>query len=225
MNILVLDCTFDGELGWEFREEFRSMGLGSLVVRRVLTDLPDISECRHFSAVVVSGSRARILERFPWSVDLEAWIRTWICEEKKAYLGICYGHQILHRAFDAKSVGAAADGDQEFGLVNHSRSGTSWLLKDFPESFIAPQAHRDVVFDVVKIDGCAGRVVASSERCAIQAVEWDEFPVAGVQFHPERQVEKRRASGNMREDICDGEYLGELRALLFHNFVVRVRGS
>ena len=106
MKILIIDNTVERD-SWgsdELRRCARAAEGATLVVRRApQDDLPPSP--RGFDRIIISGSGTSCLSDAPWIDRLHEFIRTSI-NEKKALLGVCYGHQSLVRALAGKNAHA-----------------------------------------------------------------------------------------------------------------------
>jgi anthranilate synthase component 2 len=95
-------------------------------------------------------------------------------------LGVCLGHQAIAEAFGGDVVRAPELMHGKASQIHHSGSG---VLEGLPTPFSAIRYH----------SLCATRetlppsleVTAETERGIIMAIRHREFPVQGVQFHPE----------------------------------------
>lgn len=95
-------------------------------------------------------------------------------------LGICAGHQFMARHFG----GEAAPGGSEFGATRMrltNGGSKSPLFTDVPGESTVWESHHDEVARVPK----DFEVLASSERCKVQAMAHRARPLFGLQFHPE----------------------------------------
>lgn len=96
-------------------------------------------------------------------------------------LGVCLGHQIIGYAFNAKIRKAKRIFHGKISnivLINND----SKLFKGLPKEFNATRYHSLVIDDVkspLVIDAM------SSEDKEIMAIHHEEYPIYGVQFHPE----------------------------------------
>lgn len=103
-------------------------------------------------------------------------------------LGVCGGHQQMALAFgapvalmDRLEPGEGYDGakrERGFFEVTTDRAG---LFRDLPEQITVWHSH----FDEVKTLPPGFKATAKNEICPIQAMEHEERPLFGVQFHPE----------------------------------------
>ena len=103
-------------------------------------------------------------------------------------LGVCGGHQQMALAFGAPlglmgrlEPGAGYEGaKRERGYFPVKTTGEG-IFKDLPREITVWHSH----FDEVKTLPKGFRRTASNETCSIQAMEHNERPLFGVQFHPE----------------------------------------
>ena len=100
---------------------------------------------------------------------------------KKPILGICLGHQAICEAFGA-TVSYAKElmhGKQK----EIEKIGESTLFKDMPERFPAARYH-----SLAAIEDTMPECLTVTARCEdgeIMAVEHRDYPIYGLQFHPE----------------------------------------
>lgn len=139
--------------------------------------LPKVDE---ICGVIITGSHSMVTDLEPWSIRLESWLRK-ISEFNIPVLGICYGHQVIARAFggvvnyhpDGREVGTAK--------VFMTQAGEQDLLMGIlPSQFDAYVAHSQ---SVIKLpEGAtllAGNNFEKTHAFVIKDSIW------GVQFHPE----------------------------------------
>lgn len=140
--------------------------------------LPDFSSC---AAVVITGSHAMVTDNLPWSLAIEAWIR-----QSRVHnipiLGICYGHQLIAKAFggivdyhpQGIEIGTASV------LVNQENQADDPLFADLPSQFFAHVTHsqsvRKLPQEAVHL---AYNDFEANHAFRIGEVIW------AVQFHPE----------------------------------------
>ena len=96
-------------------------------------------------------------------------------------LGVCLGHQAICEAFGA-TVGYA--GRMVHGKASECTvTGENRLFRSMPEQFQVARYHSlSAAEDTLPPEL---RVTAKSEDSEIMAVEHTEYPIFGVQFHPE----------------------------------------
>lgn len=148
-----------------------------------------------FSHVIISGSEASILDRDRW-VEKEIKLVEEAVRRGLSILGSCYGHQVLVIALaGARHVRECVQ--PEIGWIPIEIKENSQLLgkRRFASVF---SSHFDEVFDL----GREFRILAATEMCAIQAFQWKENPVWGLQFHPE--MNKNEASRYLRRSFEKG---------------------
>jgi GMP synthase (glutamine-hydrolysing) len=94
-------------------------------------------------------------------------------------VGICAGHQFMARHFG----GAATPGGSEFGASTISLNETEPkdLFRGVPKTSTVWESHHDEVSKVPK----DFEVLASGEKCKVQAMRHTSRPLFGLQFHPE----------------------------------------
>lgn len=95
-------------------------------------------------------------------------------------LGVCLGHQGIGQAFGGKVVRAPAPMHGKVSTISHSGTG---IFKGLPAPFVGNRYHSLMVARD-SLPNCL-RVTAESEDGVIQGLEHREFPIFGVQFHPE----------------------------------------
>jgi anthranilate synthase/aminodeoxychorismate synthase-like glutamine amidotransferase len=95
-------------------------------------------------------------------------------------LGVCLGHQCIAEAYGGKIVRASSLVHGKSSTIRHNGSG---LFADLPTLFEAGRYH-SLVVEKSSFPACL-EVIAESEDGEIMALRHREFPVHGVQFHPE----------------------------------------
>ena len=171
MRVLVLDnydsftynlVQYLGELGTEvevFRNDALSVG--------------QIFEARYDRIVISPGP----------GVPARAGITVPLVRElsgKVPILGVCLGHQAIGEAFGGHIVRAGAIFHGKTSEIHHDGRG---LFRDLPNPFTATRYH-SLVIDPDRVPASL-EVSARTEDGVIMGVRHREFPVEGVQFHPE----------------------------------------
>jgi len=95
-------------------------------------------------------------------------------------LGVCLGHQSIGYAFGAKIVRAKRLMHGKTSQIFHTGEG---VFKNLPSPFTAVRYHSLVIDKNTLPEEL--KVTAWSEDEEIMGVEHKEYPVYGVQFHPE----------------------------------------
>jgi anthranilate synthase/aminodeoxychorismate synthase-like glutamine amidotransferase len=95
-------------------------------------------------------------------------------------LGVCLGHQCIGAAYGGEIVRARLPMHGKPSRIYHSGQG---LFTGLPIPFIATRYHSLVIAPESTPPGLT--VTATAEDGEIMAVQHREYPVYGVQFHPE----------------------------------------
>jgi len=143
--------------------------------------LPNLNE--DFTHLILTGSEASILNREAW-VEREVELTQDAVDKGLAVFGSCYGHQILALAL-AGSQHVRRCAFHEIGWFPIKITKESSLLGK-KRIIYAFSSHFDEVFNL----GESFTVLSTSENCEIQAFQWKEKPVWGLQYHPEITVQE-----------------------------------
>jgi anthranilate synthase/aminodeoxychorismate synthase-like glutamine amidotransferase len=95
-------------------------------------------------------------------------------------LGVCLGHQCIAEAYGGKVVRASHLMHGKSSLIKHNGSA---LFSDLPTPFEAGRYHSLVVER--RSFPASLEITAESDDGEIMGLRHREFPVQGVQFHPE----------------------------------------
>ena len=96
-------------------------------------------------------------------------------------LGVCLGHQAICAAFGATVTYAKALMHGKQSVVR--QKGNSPLFAELPETFAVARYH-SLAADPETMPECL-MVTARTEDGEVMAVQHKEYPIYGVQFHPE----------------------------------------
>jgi GMP synthase (glutamine-hydrolysing) len=190
-KILIIDNTFDPPLGSpEIKAlvEKAAEGLGPVEVSSVRAPEGRIpASLEGYHGVVLSGSKTAIDETAPWiEAEMDA-IRQLRALQIPTF-GICYGEQLIARAFGAATGKAER---REYGWVELEQSeSSSPLFEGLPRKFHSFEYHADEVRALPP----GFTLAASSKDCPVQAFHLADAPIWGVQFHPERGLEQGKKS-------------------------------
>ena len=95
-------------------------------------------------------------------------------------LGVCLGHQCIAEAYGGKIVRASRVMHGKSSMIKHNGSS---LFSDLTMPFEAGRYH-SLVVERSSLPKCL-EITAESDDGEIMALRHREFPVQGVQFHPE----------------------------------------
>ena len=95
-------------------------------------------------------------------------------------LGVCLGHQSIGQAFGAKVVRAPTPCHGKSSLIEHDRTG---LFCDVPSPVHVGRYH-SLILEKESIPDCL-RVTAWTFDGIVMGVQHREYPIHGLQFHPE----------------------------------------
>ena len=94
--------------------------------------------------------------------------------------GVCLGHQAIGQVFGAQIVRAPSLMHGKTSSVTHLGVG---VLRDLPSPFVATRYHSLVIDPATMPDVL--EVTAQTADGIVMAVRHRDYPVEGVQFHPE----------------------------------------
>jgi anthranilate synthase component II len=99
---------------------------------------------------------------------------------KLPIFGVCLGHQSIGQAFGGKIVRAPAPMHGKVSAITHTNTG---VFKDIPSPLNVTRYH-SLTIDPASMPDCL-MVTSLSDDGVIMGVQHKEFPIHGVQFHPE----------------------------------------
>jgi anthranilate synthase/aminodeoxychorismate synthase-like glutamine amidotransferase len=94
--------------------------------------------------------------------------------------GVCLGHQAIGYAFGGNIVRAAR---LMHGKTSRIRSDGKTIYRGLPNPFVAGRYH-SLILEKDSVPDCL-MVAAETEEGEIMGVRHREYPVEGIQFHPE----------------------------------------
>ncbi len=98
--------------------------------------------------------------------------------KKLPTLGVCLGMQCINELFGGQTVKAPLPMHGKTSIIKHNSQG---LFKNVPENFLAARYHSLMV----KPKDDALTITSKSEDNVIMGLSHPEYPLHGVQFHPE----------------------------------------
>ncbi len=99
---------------------------------------------------------------------------------RKPLLGVCLGHQCIGHVFGGEVIVNYRMMHGKTSLIHHNSTG---LFAGIPNPFTATRYH-SLVIRRDTLPSCL-EITAETDEKEIMAVRHREFPIAGVQFHPE----------------------------------------
>ncbi|RMG46772.1 MAG: hypothetical protein D6718_04965 [Acidobacteria bacterium] len=140
---------------------------------------PPPGDPHEVGAVVVMGSAASVHDDRSWLAALGAWLAPIVRGEVEVpLLGICFGHQLLAHLAGGEVRPLRADRSKVLG-VSRTRFEPCRLHPGGEMPVVV--SHREVVTRVPE----GFRVVARRREVPVDAIEHQDRPLFGVQFHPE----------------------------------------
>ena len=94
--------------------------------------------------------------------------------------GVCLGHQSIGQVFGGKVIRADEPKHGKLSSIFHNGSG---IFKDIPNPFTATRYH-SLTVEKDSLPNCL-EITAETKDGVIMALSHKEFPIYGVQFHPE----------------------------------------
>ena len=152
---------------------FGEMGVQIHVVRNDKITLDEIRELRPSCIVISPGP----------CTPKEAGVSVPLIKEfyqRYPILGVCLGHQSIGEAFGGDVVKAPSVVHGKTSVVHHRGTG---IFRDVPDGFQAARYHSLVIKPETMPDVL--EVTAKTKDDVVMAVQHKEYPVFGVQFHPE----------------------------------------
>ncbi len=156
---------------WTHREwrVLRDLGVETKIVPNE-TPVEDLS----VDGLVLSGGAPRV------GLDAAKMGRNGDYLERAPYpiLGICAGHQFMALHFGGSARPAAVP---EFGRTEVTVQDPGDLFIGLPRQLVVWESHNDEVTEAPS----GFRTLASSDTCPVQAMQAEDRPLYGLQFHPE----------------------------------------
>jgi anthranilate synthase component II len=170
-QVLVID-NYDS-FTFNLVQYLRELGATVAVERNDTLSVADVA--RSDPAAVVMSPGPRVPEEAGICVDLVRELGGTV-----PVLGVCLGHQAIGVAYGARVVRAPAVVHGKVGPVHHGGAG---VLRGLEDPFMATRYH-SLVVSATDLPGVL-EATAWSDDGLIMAMRHRDFPVEGVQFHPE----------------------------------------
>lgn len=151
-----------------------------------------------YDGFIVTGSAANAFDDDEWITNLGSFVRR--AAESSPVVGICFGHQLIARAFGG-SVERAKDG-WGIGVHTYDVVETREWMDPSLRQFRLVVSHQDQV--VALPEGAT--ILASSEFCPIAAMQIGEN-VMTMQAHPEAPPDYASAVYEFRRDVIGDDHV------------------
>jgi anthranilate synthase/aminodeoxychorismate synthase-like glutamine amidotransferase len=100
---------------------------------------------------------------------------------KLPLLGVCLGHQCIGYTFGANVIVNHRIMHGKTSLIKHNGQG---IFQDMPNPFAATRYH-SLVIERKSLPDCLEVIAETADEGEIMGVRHKDFPIWGVQFHPE----------------------------------------
>jgi anthranilate synthase component 2 len=151
----------------EMGKEVEVVRYGALTVEEILAKKPE--------AIILSPGPGHP-EALPESIRLIQQVHRSI-----PILGICLGHQLIGAAFGGCITQAPRIRHGKVSPITHNGQG---IFAGMPEPLPVMRYH-SLVIDPDAVPECLDVHAVASDDCTIMAIKHRDFPVFGMQFHPE----------------------------------------
>ena len=176
-NMILMIDNYDS-FTYNLVQYFGELGADLKVYRNDTLTLEDVKRLKP-ERIVISPGPGRP-ENAGISVDL---IKEFA--GKFPILGVCLGHQAIGYAYDGKIIQAKQLMHGKTSMIEHNRQG---IFEGIENPFEATRYH-SLVIDPKSLPNCL-TLTAWTEDHEIMGVEHKEYPLWGVQFHPESILTK-----------------------------------
>ncbi len=152
---------------------FRRLGHDALVVRNDAIDVAGVRSLRPAAVVISPGPCAP--RQAGCSLELVRQLHAEV-----PMLGVCLGHQAIGKALGGRIVRAPEPVHGRTSRIHHDGQG---IFAGLPSPLEACRYH-SLVIAAGSVPDCL-EVSARDEQGLVMALRHRQFPVVGVQFHPE----------------------------------------
>lgn len=180
MTVILVNCYKEKEKKKEEIQKYINLfsAYGEIRIVNDETFNPD-SDAEVF---IISGS-----EKYVSQNEFEKRLFDFLRETEIPVIGICYGHQLIARAYGAnvlmgeRYIKKKYDKNPEFiEILNRDE-----IFDGLPELFPADESHKDYVVETEEFRENF-EILASSGSCPIEAIKHKKKLIYGFQFHIER---------------------------------------
>ncbi|WP_066501944.1 type 1 glutamine amidotransferase [Abyssisolibacter fermentans] len=179
--LLIVNCNLQNSKIENFNVNIKKSIRNSKIDYQIINanDLENLKNIDQYTHLIISGSKASALDNNIWDVNLKNIVHYFI-NEKKAVLGICYGHQFIIKSILGLN-NVRTTQKPEIGLAKINIIQKDNILFHNMNDIYSFVFHYQEVFNLTK----DFNVLAKNSNCNIHAYQYKSLPVWGVQFHPE----------------------------------------
>jgi para-aminobenzoate synthetase component 2 len=154
-----------------------------------------VTSAKDYDGVLISPGPG-----IPESAGISVELVKFCAAKKIPLLGVCLGHQAIGVAFGATVSRAPELLHGKTSVVNHNSGG---VFKDIPNPFTATRYHSLAIEAATVPDEI--EVTGKTSSGVIMSIQHKNFPITGVQFHPESVLTEygHRLLGNWLEMCGD----------------------
>jgi len=170
-----------------------------------------------YSHLLITGSSLSASQGSEWDEIIISVIKYFV-KIGKPILGICHGHQMIARAIAGNGV-CRRTNVPEFGWKKIQIEDNS-LFKGISNPVFL-ESHYDEVYNLPE----DFNIIAANSDCAVQAFQYRDLPVWGIQFHPEMQFDNgsKMVQNHLAKNLQDNKFCKdelENKAQIDQNFKI-----
>ncbi|MEK6981739.1 MAG: aminodeoxychorismate/anthranilate synthase component II [Candidatus Micrarchaeota archaeon] len=175
MNVLLID-NFDSFV-YNLYQYLGELGCKVDIIRNNQINLEEIKK-KNYSKIVISPGPGNPENERDFGKCKEV-----ILELGKSIpvLGICLGHQGIANAFGGRVIKAQKPMHGKTSQINHNGNG---LFKNIKNPLSIMRYH-SLIADEFSLPSCLEIIARSTDDNVIMALRHKQFPIFGIQFHPE----------------------------------------
>ena len=197
-KLLILNCTF-AEVGIKrLNILFKSIIKNYNIEYKIYHLTEEIYDINKFSHLIISGSALFASQENENDQQIYDIVQQF---NNKSILGICYGHQILAKALMNSNI-CRKSSTPELGWRKVELTDNPLFTGISNPVFY--ESHLEEVFNLSD----DFQIIASNFNCDIQAYQYKNLPIWGVQFHPEVTINYGEQS--IKNKLANNEYLEKI---------------
>lgn len=193
LKTLIIDCTRNKNV----EELANAISLFSRYsVARFEEVSQDYKPDQTFDAVVISGSGYRSVDAK--DRDKFKFVLSLVRQSRIPTLGVCFGHQLMGYAYNAKLSTLENPVYDKFERVRIIEADELFDGYESGDYIPLAQNHNDYV-KKVGLSEVGFKLLADSQSCEVEAMKHISKPLYGVQFHPEKiKIEQEEHRDGLR---------------------------